>query len=95
MIVEILTLLHTIWQTRRQKEVVWKSSILPLLYRGPVQLGTAGDDKAALPASRSNTVAAMYEDAKGVRVRLAREGEMGEWTLREIGRRTFSSPSDM
>jgi hypothetical protein len=83
-LVGILTLLHTIWQTKRQKAVVWKSSILPLLYRGLVQLGSIFDDKAASPSSRMNTVAAMYEDTKGVRVRLMQEGEMGEWRLKEV-----------
>ena len=82
-IVGILTLLQTIWQTKQQNAVMWKSSILPLLYRGSVQLSSTVDSKTVLPQSGLSTVAAMYEDAKGVRVHLVREGEMGEWRLKE------------
>jgi hypothetical protein len=78
----MLALLLTIWQTRQREAILWKSSSLPLLYRGPAGLMSRPDSFGDMQNSRRNTIAAMHADAKNFRVRLLREHETGEWTLK-------------
>lgn len=76
-------LLAVICQTRKEKAVLWKCSSLPLVYRGPKGLscGTENVSTAGASLGRANTVAAMYTDARHVRMTLGYEDNVGERRL--------------
>jgi hypothetical protein len=75
----------------REKEPVWKSSVLPLLYAGPqLRSRRSGEGRSTSP----DRIREMKKEAKSTAVKLTKNAEDGRWRLVEVRQHHGKTPPD-